>query len=201
MGGMLAKTGCEKFSSVGELLPGIEARLVDPETGQDVGFTSDKPGEIWLRGENVMKGYLDNVKATNETIDADGYLHTGDIAVVDSDGYFFIVDRLKELIKYKGLQVAPAELEDILMQCPEIADAAVIGVPAPREGDGQVPKAFVVLKPGMTLDEEGVKKFVASKVVEYKRVQFVKFVESIPKSPSGKILRKELRKAEGGTFA
>jgi acyl-CoA synthetase (AMP-forming)/AMP-acid ligase II len=199
--GHLMKFGKTKYSSIGEILPGIDIKLVDPETGAEIDALSNTRGEMWLKGENVMKGYLDNPGATAETVDEDGYMHTGDIAYMDADGDFFIVDRLKELIKVKGFQCAPAELEDLLMQNPKIADVGVIGVPAPREGDGQVPKAFVVKKPDVELTEEEVKSFVAERVVEYKKLGYVKFVDSIPKNPSGKILRKILRQQEGGTFA
>lgn len=193
----LVKYGSPKYSAIGQLLPGQTCKLVDPETGEELDFSSKKPGEIWLQGPNVMKGYLDNVKATAETIDEEGFLHTGDIAYMDEDGDFFIVDRLKELIKAKGFQVAPAELEDLLMQCPELSDAAVIGVAAAREGDGEAPKAFVVKRPGSSIDEEGVKTFIADRVVEYKRLAHVEFIETVPKSAAGKILRKELRAKEG----
>jgi len=137
-----------------------------------------------------MKGYLNRPEATAETVDADGWLHTGDVAYVDEDGYFFIVDRAKELIKYKAFQVAPAELEAVLLTHPSVADAAVI--PSPDEEAGEVPKAFVVVKDGHGMTEEEVLGFVASQVAPYKKVRRVEFVSQIPKSPSGKILRRLL---------
>ena len=164
-------------------------RVVDPETGDDLGI--DEDGELWIRGPQRMKGYLNNPEATAITIDEDGWLHTGDIGHVDSDGHFYIVDRLKELIKYKGFQVPPAELEALLLTHPGIADAAVIGVP--DEEAGEVPKAFVVMKPGAEATEDDIKAFVADAVAGYKQLRIVEFIDSIPKSASGKILRRELR--------
>ena len=135
-----------------------------------------------------MKGYLNNPGATAETLVADGWLRTGDIARVDEDGFFFIVDRLKELIKYKGMQIAPAELEAVLLAHPCIADAAV--VPIADEEAGQVPKAFVVLKQQSTADD--IMTYVADRVARYKRVRRVEMIDQIPRSPSGKILRRVL---------
>jgi len=138
-----------------------------------------------------MKGYLNNPQATADTIDDDGWLHTGDIGHIDSDGHVFIVDRLKELIKYKGFQVPPAELEALLLTHPAVADAAVIG--RPDEEAGEIPVAFVVLKPGQDVSEDDVKEFIAGQVATYKRLGQVTFIEAIPKSASGKILRRMLR--------
>ena len=143
-----------------------------------------------VRGPNVMKGYLNNQEATDHTLDADGWLHTGDVAVVDADGDFTIVDRVKELIKYKGYQVPPAELEALLLGHDAIADAAVI--PVPNEEAGEVPKAYVVKKPGQDLSADDVMAFVADRVAPYKKVREVAFVDEIPKSASGKILRRVL---------
>ncbi|KAF9086775.1 hypothetical protein BGX23_008576 [Mortierella sp. AD031] len=178
--------------SIGRVMPNQEVRLVDPESGKDV--TPGEPGEIWVRGPNVMKGYRNNVKATKETIDPEGWLHTGDIAIVDKDENFFIVDRLKELIKYKGFQVAPAELEALLIAHPAIMDAAVIGVEN-KEQATEVPLAFVVKAPGQeALSEKDVIEYVASKVAAHKRLRGgVRFIEAVPKSAAGKILRKDLR--------
>jgi len=194
--------GTTKYGSIGRLVPNMTCMLVHPETGkcQDVG-DEKSVGEIWLKGPNNMLGYLANPKATSETIDEDGWLRTGDIAYVDKDGDFWIVDRLKELIKVKGFQVAPAELEDLLAKHEEVVDAAVIGVAAPREGDGQVPKAFVVKKEGSQLTEDTLKAWVKERVVSYKCLGRVEFIEKVPKSASGKILRKDLRAKEGKTFA
>lgn len=146
-----------------------------------------------------MTGYLGNEEATRETIDDDGFLHTGDIAVVDSESFVYIVDRLKELIKYKGYQVPPAELEAVLLAHPMIADAAVIGV-ADEAGEAgeKVPKAFVVRLPGSELTEDAVMHFVAEQVAPHKKVRQVQFIDVIPKSTAGKILRKDLRASHSG---
>ena len=138
-----------------------------------------------------MKGYLNNPTATAETLDADGWLHTGDVAYFDADGYMFIVDRVKELIKYKGFQVPPAELEALLTTHPAVADAAVIGIP--DEEAGELPKAFVVLKPGAEATSEDVSEFVNGQVATYKHLRLFEFIDEIPKSASGKILRRFLR--------
>lgn len=185
-------------SSVGVLLPNVEAKIVDIETGAEIeehgadGLTA--PGELWVRGPNVMLGYLGRPDATAETLDGDGFLHTGDIAVHHADGWFAIVDRLKELIKYKGYQIAPAELEALLLSHPKIMDAAVIGV---LDDDRQeIPKAFVVAAPGSALSAEEVMAFVADNVAPHKKVRRVEFIEAVPKSTAGKILRKDLRARE-----
>jgi len=175
--------------TIGILVPNTEARVVDPETGTDCEVGVD--GELWIRGPQVMAGYLNNPTATAETIDADGWLHTGDIGHADADGHFTIVDRLKELIKYKGFQVPPAELEALLLTHPDVADVAVIGVP--DEQAGELPKAFIVLKPGAGATADDLQAFVASNVAHYKQVRQVAFVDEIPKSASGKILRRMLR--------
>lgn len=185
-------------SSVGVLIPGCDAKLVDPETGAELEQHGDDgltaPGEIWVRGPNVMLGYLNRPDATAETLDADGFLHTGDIGVHHVDGYFTIVDRLKELIKYHGYQIAPAELEALLLSHPKIQDAAVIGV---RGDDGEeIPKAFVVAAPDAGLTVEDVMAFVAGQVAPHKKVRRVEFIDVVPKSTSGKILRKDLRARE-----
>lgn len=185
-------------SSVGVLIPGCDAKLVDPETGAELEEHGDDgltaPGEIWVRGPNVMLGYLNRPDATAETLDADGFLHTGDIGVHHVDGYFTIVDRLKELIKYHGYQIAPAELEALLLSHPKIQDAAVIGV---RDDEGEeIPKAFVVAAPDAGLTAEDVMTFVAGHVAPHKKVRRVEFIDVVPKSTSGKILRKDLRARE-----
>jgi acyl-CoA synthetase (AMP-forming)/AMP-acid ligase II len=159
-------------------------------TGAELG--PDETGEICVRGEQVMKGYLNNPEATAQMIDGEGWLHTGDVGCADVDGWIFVVDRVKELIKYKAYQVAPAELEAVLLSHPAVADAAVI--PSPDDEAGEVPKAFVVLKSEATAEE--LMAFVAGRVAPYKKVRRVEFVEQIPKSPSGKILRRVLVERE-----
>jgi len=175
--------------SVGFLLPNLECKIIDLDTGKTLGPNQD--GEMCIRGPIVMKGYLNNPEATARTIDSHGWLHTGDIAHYDRDEYFFIVGRLKELIKYKGFQVPPAELEAILIAHPNIDDVAVIGVPDIEAGE--LPKAFVVRRGNVTAEE--IMAFVAKKVQPQKKLRGgVEFVDQIPKSASGKILRRMLRK-------
>jgi len=148
-------------------------------------------GEMWVRGPQVMKGYLNNPEATALTIDDDGWLHTGDVGFIDEDGHLTIVDRVKELIKFKGFQIAPAELEALLLTHPAIADAAVIGVPDDEAGER--PRAFIVLKPGQEASADEITAFTAEHVATYKVVHDIVFTEEIPKSASGKILRRMLR--------
>ncbi len=182
------------LGSIGFPVANLDVKVVDVESGAEVVVPESgisEPGELWVRGPNVMVGYLGRDDATAETLDADGFLHTGDIVTVGPLGEFYVVDRLKELIKYKGYQVAPAELEALLLTHPLIADAAVVGAP---DADGQeVPKAFVVLVPDADLSADGVMDFVAEHVAPHKKVRQVAFIETVPKSSSGKILRKDLR--------
>ena len=182
--------GWERPGSVGPPIPNSEVVLVDPGSAEPV--EPGRPGEVWVRGPHVMKGYLGNPAATSLTIDADGWLHTGDIGVAEEDGYLTVVDRLKELIKVKAYQVAPAELEALLLTHPAIADAAV--VPSPDEEAGEVPKAYVVLCGECEVDE--IVAFVAERVAPYKRIRRCEVVKEIPKSPSGKILRRVLVERE-----
>lgn len=179
-----------RYGTAGMLSPSMEAKIVDPESGK--AFPANKTGELWLRGPTIMKGYFSNEEATASTLDSDGWLRTGDLCYIDEDGFIFVVDRLKELIKYKGYQVPPAELEALLLTHPEISDAAVI--PFPDKEVGQFPMAYVVRKSGSTISESAVMDFVAKLVAPYKRIRRVAFVASIPKNPSGKILRKDLIK-------
>jgi acyl-coenzyme A synthetase/AMP-(fatty) acid ligase len=160
--------------------------VVDTETGTDVG--PREPGELLIRAAGAMRGYFGNPEATEATIDSAGWLHTGDIVTMDADGWFCITDRVKELIKYKGYSVAPAELEGILLTHPAVADAAVVR--SPDVAAGEVPKAFVVLRAAASAQE--LMAWVAERVAPYKRVRLVEFTDSIPKSPSGKILRRLL---------
>jgi acyl-CoA synthetase (AMP-forming)/AMP-acid ligase II len=175
--------------TVGRLLANTECKVVDVESGDDA-----ENGELWVRGPQVMIGYLNNPTATDETITPEGWLRTGDIVSYDDDGVFRIVDRLKELIKYKGYQVPPAELEGVLLTNAAIADAAVIGVP--DEEAGEIPKAFVVLKPDVVLTPAEVMDFVAGHVAPHKRIRACEFIDEIPKSASGKILRRILVERE-----
>ena len=180
--------GTRKSGSIGPPIPGVECRLVDPETGEDV--ATGERGELWVRSPKVMQGYLNNPQATAEMIDPDGWLRTGDIAVMDNDGWFEIVGRIKEIIKHKGFQVFPAELEMILGAHPAVADCAVIGVPDERAGE--IPKAYVVPE-GDEFDPDALIRYVAERVAPYKRIRVIEAVEQIPKSPSGRVLRHALR--------
>ena len=182
------RTG-RKLGSCGYLAPSIEARVVDVATLQELG--PQETGEIWLRGPNIMQGYWKQPAATAETLVSDGWMRTGDIGYIDSDGCIFLVDRLKELIKYNAQQVAPAELEDIIQSHPAVLDAAVIG--APDEAAGEIPMAFVVRRDGANLDAAELMSFVAARVAPHKKIRAVEFIDEIPKSPTGKILRRVLK--------
>ncbi|KAM1423471.1 hypothetical protein TB2_015715 [Malus domestica] len=177
-----------KYGTAGLLSASMEAMIVDPDSGHPL--ATNKTGELWLKGPTIMKGYFSNAEATASTLDSKGWLRTGDLCYIDEDGFIFVVDRLKELIKYKGYQVPPAELEALLLTHPEIADAAVI--PFPDEKVGQYPMAYVVRNAGSSLTESGVMEFVGKQVAPYKRIRRVAFIDSVPKNPSGKILRKDL---------
>ncbi|KAG6686279.1 hypothetical protein I3842_11G010000 [Carya illinoinensis] len=185
---MVTPEESRRHGSVGRLSENMEAKIVDPVTGE--ALPPGQKGELWLRGPTVMNGYVGDDKATAETLDSEGWLKTGDLCYFDSEGFLYIVDRLKELIKYKAYQVPPAELEHLLLSHPEIADAAVI--PYPDEEAGQIPMAFVVRNPGSNIGEAQVIGFMAKQVAPYKKVRRVSFINSIPKSPAGKILRREL---------
>ena len=186
--------GRDRPGAAGLLVANTECRIVDPATGESLG--PDRDGELWIRGPQVMAGYLNQPAATAATLDAEGWLRTGDIAHIDADGYLYVVDRLKELIKYKGFQVPPAELEALLLAHPAVADAAVIGLP--DEEAGEIPVAFVVLKPGQQTDAAALQAHVAGQVAHYKQLRRVEFISAIPKSASGKILRRVLKDAATG---
>ncbi len=190
----VASPATNKPGSVGVCVPNMECKVVDLETGAELG--AGEEGEICVRGPQVMLGYLGRPDATAQTIDADGWLHTGDIGYADDEGFFFIVDRAKELIKYKGFQVAPAELEAVLLTHPSVADAAVI--PVADDEAGEIPKAFVVTRADVSAEE--IIAYVAARVAPHKKIRRVEFIEQIPKSPSGKILRRLLvEKERAGT--
>ncbi|XP_031257294.1 4-coumarate--CoA ligase 1-like [Pistacia vera] len=178
-----------KSGACGTVVRNAEMKIVDPDTG--ISLPRNQSGEICIRGAQIMKGYLNDPEATERTIDKEGWLHTGDTGYIDDDDELFIVDRLKELIKYKGFQVAPAELEAMLIAHPNISDAAV--VPMKDEAAGEVPVAFIVRSNGSKITEEEIKQYISKQVVFYKRINRVFFSDSIPKAPSGKILRKDLR--------
>ena len=185
-----------KPGSVGHLTADTEEKIVDLETGETE-VEQGEPGELLVRGPQVMKGYFNNPQATAETLTTDGWLHTGDIVSADEDGFIWVLDRKKELIKYKGFQVPPAELEGLLLSHPAIADSAVIGIE--DEESGEIPKAFVVAKEGQSPSEQEIMDFIAGQVATFKQIRQVQFVDSIPKNPSGKILRRVLIDQERGT--
>ncbi|XP_044749927.1 4-coumarate--CoA ligase-like [Coccinella septempunctata] len=182
-----------KHNSIGVLVPDTFARIVDLSTGDTLG--PNKPGELQVKGPQIMMGYLNNEKATRETVDEEGWLHTGDVAYYDDDKYFYIIDRCKELIKVKGNQVSPTELENLLLEIPDISDAAVVGIPDALADE--IPRAFIVKKEGSELTDKDVLKYVNARVVHYKKLAGgVVFLDVIPRNPSGKILRNELKTNE-----
>ena len=185
----LTPVGGFKPGSVGVTAPNTETAIVDIDTGEFLGTGAE--GEVWVRGPQVMKGYLNQEDATAATIDADGWLHTGDVGTIDDDGHLYIVDRLKELIKFKGFQVPPAELEALLLSHPAVADAAVIG--RPDDEAGELPIGFVVARPDAEADAADIIDFAARDVATYKRLHELTFLDEIPKFASGKILRRVLR--------
>ncbi|KAG9403914.1 hypothetical protein AC1031_005402 [Aphanomyces cochlioides] len=182
-----------KSSSTGQMVPNTELRVVCPTTGKDL--PPNTTGELWYRGPQVMLGYLNNPEANKATLTSCGFLKTGDLGYIDEDGHVFVVDRLKELIKYKGHQVAPAELEDVIIKHPKVFDVACIR--GYNEDGEEVPKACVVVRPGHELAAEDLMAYVETKVSPFKKVRQVVFVDAIPKSPSGKILRRELQLVHG----
>lgn len=187
--GTLGSESLIKPGSVGQPLKGIYAKVID-ESGKTLG--PNQQGELCFKGDKIMKGYINDPKATAETIDKDGWLHSGDIGYYDEDEQFYIVDRLKELIKYKAYQVPPAEIEGLLLTNPKVKDVGVIGIP--DENSGELPFAFVVKQPGAKLTEQEVIDFVAKNTSKAKWIRGgVKFIDEIPKNPSGKLLRREMR--------
>ncbi|XP_026447854.1 4-coumarate--CoA ligase-like 9 [Papaver somniferum] len=181
---------CRQLGSTGKLVANMQVKIVDPATG--VALPPCKQGELWAKGPSIMKGYLgEGAQGIPPAIDSEGWLKTGDLCYVDNEGFLYVVDRLKELIKYKGYQVPPAELEELLLSHPDILDAAVI--PYPDEEAGEVPMAFVVRKPQASIEKTQVIDFISKQVAPYKKIRRVEFIDSIPKNAPGKILRKELK--------
>ncbi|KAH7104028.1 AMP binding protein [Auriculariales sp. MPI-PUGE-AT-0066] len=193
--------GRRKVGSCGMLLPNLEVKLIADGPG-DKEVKEGEPGEVWVRGPTIMKGYLNNPTATKEVTSKCGFFMTGDIATRDSEGFYKIVDRKKELIKYKGFQVPPADLEAVLVSHPEIADAAVIGVYS-AEQETELPRAYIVPTAGLqsfktqeekAMFEDKITKWVAGKVAKHKHLRGgVAAIDVVPKSAAGKILRRELR--------
>jgi acyl-CoA synthetase (AMP-forming)/AMP-acid ligase II len=181
-----------KLESVGPPVSDTLERIVSPETGEEV--PPGEPGELLIRGPQVMQGYWNQPQATEEAFTEDGWLRTGDICRFDEDGYLYVLDRKKDAITYKGYQIAPAELEAVLCQHPSVMDAAVI--PKSDITGGEIPKAFVVARPGQRPTTRDVIQFVGQRVAPYKKIREVEFVWEIPKSASGEILRRELIERE-----
>lgn len=189
---VLTPNNNKKYSSCGYIVASTEARIISLDDNSAKGLGPNESGELCVRGNHVMPGYLNNDEANAKTFYKDNWLRTGDIAYYDDEGYFYITDRLKELIKVQGFQVPPAELEELLRNHPKIIDAAVFGIP--HQKTGEVPRAVVVLKQGAQATEDEIKKFVADKVVYYKKLDGgIEFVKEIPKNAAGKILRKDLK--------
>jgi len=188
----IAPKGCTNYATVGFVVSSTEAKIVKVDDPNFIGCDIDETGEIFIRGCQVMKGYLNNQEATNETIVKGNWLRTGDLATYDSNGMLYIKDRLKELIKVKGFQVPPAELEEVLREHPNIEEAAVIGIP--HDLYGEVPRAFVVQKKAMNVSEKELHEFVNERLSDYKRLRGgIQFIDSVPKTSTGKILRRELK--------
>jgi 4-coumarate--CoA ligase len=186
----ISAIGSKNYASVGNLSRDTEAKIVDVDDEEHLGLGPNMTGELWVKGPQVMSGYHKNEKATRETL-INGWLRTGDIGHYDENFEFYITDRLKELIKVKGFQVAPAELEEILRSHTDIDEAAVIGIPHPNFGE--VPRAYIVKKKDSNINEEQIKNFVEEKVASFKRLDSVEFLKEIPKTATGKILRRELK--------
>ncbi len=182
-----------KVGSIGLPLSATEDKIVDPETGAEL--RPGETGELWVRGPQVMKGYYNNPEATAQTL-VNEWLRTGDLAWKDEEGYVYIVDRLKEVIKCRGFQVPPAEIENILLSHPDIRDAAVVGESHPEYGE--IPVAYVVLREKASLPPEAIIQFAAQGLAKYKRLAKVVFTETIPRSPSGKVLRRLLKNSPPG---
>lgn len=188
---LLNMPGNTKYASVGLPASATRCKIVDLNDPSGFGLSANQSGELCVKGPQNMLGYLNNEEATNEML-IDGWIRTGDIAHYDEDGFFFITDRLKELIKVKGFQVAPAELEELLRSHPQITDAAVVGVSHTK--NGEAPRAFVIKRPESDITEQDVQNFVSQKMVDYKHLEGgVQFLDAIPKNASGKIMRREIK--------
>lgn len=182
------------YDSIGRPVPGVELKIIrlheDSVNTDGMGLDASEEGELLVRGPCVMHSYLNNPEATAAMKMSGGWLRTGDVAIYDEEGHFFIKDRVKELIKVQGYQVAPAELEEVLRSHPLVLDAGVIGVK--HERSGEVPRAFVSVRPGVSVAE--LQEFVADRVAKFKRLTGgIEFVDAVPRSPTGKILRRQLR--------
>jgi long-chain acyl-CoA synthetase len=191
-----------RVGSIGVPIPSTELAVVSLDADADGNYKFLEPGEegeLVIRGPQVMKGYYNNPEETANTIDADGWLHTGDIAKMDKDGYFYIVDRKKDLIIASGYNIVPREVEEVLFMHPKVMEAAVIGVPDPKRGESV--KAFVVLKEGATATVEDIRSFCKEKLAPYKVPVFVEFRKELPKTQVGKVLRRTLLEEEKAKIA
>jgi len=187
--------GTRKKGSIGIPIPNVDAKLVDLETGEDLPFPTDKEGELVVRGPMVMKGYWNRPEETAATIDADGWLHTGDICKVDEDGYFYIVDRKKDMIIASGFKVLPRDVEEVLFTHPKVMEAVVVGVPNPARGDDTI-KAFIVPQPGSNPSAEEIREFCRQHLASYKVPREIEFRDELPKTMVGKVLRRVLLEEE-----
>lgn len=181
-------TALAKIGSIGRVLPGVEVRVVD-ENGDDV-LRGDS-GEIWVRGPNVFRGYFEDAQATARALTPDGWLRTGDVAVIDDDGFLYLVDRAKDLVIVSGFNVYPAEVEEAILEHPAVAQAAVVGVEHPHTGE--TVRAYAVLRPGHALDEDALIDHCRARLARYKCPTKVLFVPQLPTGATGKVLRRELR--------
>jgi long-chain acyl-CoA synthetase len=187
--------GTRKSGSIGVPLPDVETKIIDLETGAPLPFDGESQGELCVRGPQVMKGYWNRPEETADTIDAEGWLHTGDICKVDTDGFFYVVDRKKDMINASGLKVLPRDVEEVLFSHPAVLEAVVAGIPNPARGDDTV-KAYIVLKPGMQLTVDEVRAFCRGQLAPYKVPREVEFRAELPKTIVGKVLRRTLVEEE-----
>ncbi|KAB8142666.1 long-chain fatty acid--CoA ligase [Chloroflexia bacterium SDU3-3] len=183
--------GTRKAGSIGLPFPDTEAKIIDPNTGEALPFDGQSRGELVVRGPQVMQGYWNNRNETELTLGADGWLHTGDVCTVDEDGFFFVVDRMKDIIKASGFQVLPREVEDVLYEHPAVLQCCVVGIPHPTRGDDTV-TAYIVLRPGASATAEELRELCASKLIKYKVPRTFIFRSALPQSSVGKILRRQL---------
>jgi long-chain acyl-CoA synthetase len=187
--------GVRKSGSIGIPFPDTEAKIVDLESGEDLPIGGEQQGELCIRGPQVMKGYWNRPEETADTIDGDGWLHTGDICKTDADGYFFIVDRKKDMIIASGFKVLPRDVEEVLFMHPQVLEAVVAGVPHPERGDDTV-KAYIVPKPGASPTVEEIKEFCKQHLAPYKVPREIEFRQELPKTMVGKVLRRVLVEEE-----
>ena len=187
--------GTRKNGSIGIPVPDVEVRIVDLETGEDLPIGGEKAGELLVRGPQVMKGYWNQPEETAATVDAEGWLHTGDICKTDADGYFFIVDRKKDMINASGFKVLPRDVEEVLFMHPKVLEAVVAGIPHPNRGDDTV-KAFIVAKPGSEPTSEEIREFCKLHLAPYKIPREIEFRTELPKTMVGKVLRRVLVEEE-----